>query len=83
VQPVSSLLPTRTLDEVRFHSPVIKGSYLTKREAERRVRINDSRRAVEEAAELGAEVLSLRAGPAPDRDVDAARAMVMAGIEHL
>jgi integrase/recombinase XerD len=26
--------PTRTLDEVRFHSPVTKRSYLTKREAE-------------------------------------------------
>src|SRR3712207_8256994 len=32
---------------------------------------------------LGAELLSLRAGPAPDRDVDAARAMVVKGIEQL
>src|SRR3712207_9533093 len=32
---------------------------------------------------LGAELLSLRAGAAPDRDIDAARAMVMKGIEQL
>jgi sugar phosphate isomerase/epimerase len=37
---------------------------------------------MEEAAELGAEVSSLRAGPAPDRDIDAARAMVVEGIEQ-
>jgi sugar phosphate isomerase/epimerase len=47
---------------------------------ERRARIDDNRRAVEEAAELGAQVLILVCGPAPDRDIDGARAMVVEGI---
>ena len=45
--------------------------------------IEDNRRALEEAAELGADNLTLRAGPAPDRDIDAARAMVEEGVEQL
>ncbi len=51
--------------------------------AERQARIDDNRRAVEEAAELGAEVLVLVCGPAPDRDIDGARAMVADGIAQL
>ncbi|MCU6708671.1 sugar phosphate isomerase/epimerase [Paenibacillus sp. J5C_2022] len=51
--------------------------------AEREARIDDNRRAVDEAAELGADTLVLVCGPAPDRDIDAARAMVEAGIERL
>jgi sugar phosphate isomerase/epimerase len=68
---------------LRVSSLHVGGDFPAASEAERRARIDDSRRAIEEAAELGAEVLSLRAGPAPDRDVDAARAMVMEGIEQL
>jgi len=48
--------------------------------AERRARIEDNHRAVEEAAELGADVLVLVCGPAPDRDLAAARAMVADGV---
>lgn len=48
--------------------------------AERDARIDDNRRAIEEAAELGAEVLVLVCGPAPDRDIGAARRMVEEGI---
>ena len=47
---------------------------------ERQERIDDNRRAVDEAAELGATVLVLVCGPSPDRDIDAARQMVEDGI---
>jgi sugar phosphate isomerase/epimerase len=48
--------------------------------AERRRRIDDNRRAVDEACELGAPVVVLVCGPAPDRDLDGARQMVFDGI---
>ncbi|TMC13224.1 MAG: sugar phosphate isomerase/epimerase [Chloroflexi bacterium] len=48
--------------------------------AERRARIEDNLRAVEEAAELGTDVLVLVCGPAPDRDLPGARAMVAEGV---
>ena len=48
--------------------------------AERAVRLDDNRRALDEAAELGADVLVLVCGPAPDRDLAAAREMVFDGI---
>lgn len=44
--------------------------------AERQERIEDNRRALEDAAELGTQVLVLVCGPSPDRDITAARAMV-------
>jgi sugar phosphate isomerase/epimerase len=43
----------------------------------------DNRRAVEEAAELGAPVLVLVCGPPPGRDLQAARTAIAAGIERL
>jgi sugar phosphate isomerase/epimerase len=43
----------------------------------------DNRRAVEEAAALGAPVLVLVCGPPTDRDLAAARATIAAGIERL
>jgi sugar phosphate isomerase/epimerase len=51
--------------------------------AERRARLEDNRRAVEEAATLGTEVLVLVCGPAPGRDLEAARVMVEEGISEL
>lgn len=51
--------------------------------AEREARLDDNRRAVDEAAALGADVLVLVCGPAPDRDLDGARAMVEEGIARL
>jgi len=48
--------------------------------AERTERIDDNRRAIDDAAALGAEVLVLVCGAAPDRDISAARAMVADGI---
>lgn len=51
--------------------------------AERQARIEDNRRAITQAAELGAPLLVLVCGPAPDRDIDAARAMVEDAIGQL
>jgi sugar phosphate isomerase/epimerase len=51
--------------------------------AERQARDDDNRRAVDEAAELGAEVLVLVCGPAPTRDLPAGRALVEEGIARL
>ena len=51
--------------------------------AERQARIDDNRRALEEARELGTGVLVLVCGPAPDSDLAAARAMVEDAISQL
>jgi len=48
--------------------------------SERASRIDDNRRAIDDAATLGAEVLVLVCGAAPDRDIAAAREMVADGI---
>src|SRR3954468_12308248 len=49
-------------------------------QSERDQRLDDNRRAIDEAATLGADVLVLVCGPAPDRDLRAARQMVEDGI---
>jgi sugar phosphate isomerase/epimerase len=51
--------------------------------AERQARAADNRRAVDEAAALGADVLVLVCGPAPDKDIATGRAMVEEGIAQL
>ncbi len=48
--------------------------------AERQERIDDNKRAIDEAAALGTDVLVLVCGAAPDRDIQGARGMVEAGI---
>jgi sugar phosphate isomerase/epimerase len=52
-------------------------------EAERREREADNRRALEEAAELGTDVLVLVCGGAPGPRLEEARAMVAEGIDRL
>lgn len=52
-------------------------------DADARRRADDNRRAVEEAARLGADVLVLVCGPAADRDLARARGQVRDGIEAL
>ena len=52
-------------------------------EAERRERDGDNRRAVEEAAELGTDVLVLVCGGARGDELDRARDQVLTGIERL
>ncbi len=51
--------------------------------AERAARIEDNRRAIDEAAELGTDTLVLVCGPPPDRDLAAARRMVEDAIAAL
>lgn len=49
-------------------------------DTERQKRIDDTRRAIDEAAEVGAPVLVLVSGPPADRDIDTARGHVEEGI---
>ncbi len=50
---------------------------------ERRTRIEDNLRAIDEAAAVGTDLLVLVNGPAPDRDIDGARQMVVDGIGEI
>ncbi len=56
------------------------GMFPAATEAERREKIDDNRRAIDEAAELGTAVLVLVCGGIPARDIDGARQMVEDGI---
>lgn len=59
------------------------GWFLASTKEERAQRFDDNRRAIEEAAQLGAEVLVLVCGPAPDSDIGTARTMVAEAIAQL
>jgi sugar phosphate isomerase/epimerase len=62
-------------------SSLCRGGYFpAASETQRREQIDDNLRALDEAAAIGAPVVVLVCGPAPDRDIDAARKMVAAGI---
>jgi|SRR5579885_1444599 sugar phosphate isomerase/epimerase len=50
---------------------------------ERQARIDENRRAIAEAAELGTDVLVLVCGPAPDRDIRAGRLMIEEAIGQI
>jgi sugar phosphate isomerase/epimerase len=70
---------------VRVSSVCRGGMFPAATQAEREARIEDNRRAVDEAAALGAEVLVLVCGaaPLPDKDIAGARRMVADGIAAL
>jgi sugar phosphate isomerase/epimerase len=68
---------------VRVSSVCRGGMFPAATDEERVARIEDNRRAVDEAAALGAAVLVLVCGAAPDRDIAAARRMVADGIAEL
>ena len=68
---------------VRVSSLCRGGYFPAATPAEREARIEDNRRAIDEAAALGTDVLVLVCGPAPDRDIAAARAMVEEGIARV
>jgi sugar phosphate isomerase/epimerase len=68
---------------LRISSLCRGGFFPAPSQAERRARIEENLRAIDEAAELGAPLLVLVCGAAPDRDLDAARAMVARGIEKI
>jgi sugar phosphate isomerase/epimerase len=59
------------------------GMFVAADAAARRTRLDDNCRALDEAAELGAEVLVLVCGGMVDRDLDAARAQVEESIAQL
>ena len=59
------------------------GMFPTATLAERQARLDDNRRAVDEAAALDTDVLVLVCGPPPGRDLEAARDMVEEGIGEL
>jgi len=62
-------------------SGLCRGGYFPAPTPEARAQqIEDNLRAIDEAATLGTDVLVLVCGPAPDRDIDAARGMVADGI---
>jgi sugar phosphate isomerase/epimerase len=50
---------------------------------ERKERVEDNLRAIDEAATIGAELLVLVCGPAPDHDILGARAMVVDGLSQI
>jgi sugar phosphate isomerase/epimerase len=64
-------------------SSLCRGGFFPGTENERAARLDDNRRAVDEAAELGADVLVLVCGGAPDGDLGRAREMVREGIAGL
>ncbi len=64
-------------------SSLCRGGMFPAPTGKRRARIDDNRRAIDEAAELGTDVLVLVCGAAPDRDIGAARSMVAEGIAEL
>jgi sugar phosphate isomerase/epimerase len=68
---------------VRVSSVCRGGMFPAATDAERAARIEENRRAVDEAAALGAELLVLVCGAAPDKDIAAARRMVADGIAEL
>jgi integrase/recombinase XerD len=77
--------PTRTLDEVRFHSPVTKRSYLTKREAE--ILLSSMDEQVTNASSAGEEDFGIHearrralAGALAARDHAAFSIMIYAGL---
>lgn len=64
-------------------SSLCRGGFFPAAAAERQARIDDNLRAIDEAAELGAECLVLVCGAAPDRDIQSARRMVADGVAAL
>ena len=68
---------------VRVSSVCRGGMFPAGTREERTARIEENRRAVDEAAALGAEALVLVCGAAPDKDIAAARRMVANGIAEL
>src|SRR5216117_4576900 len=68
---------------VRVSSVCRGGMFPAASREERTARIDENRRAVDEAAALGAGVLVLVCGAAPDKDIAAARRMVADGIAEL
>lgn len=85
IQEIGAARAARLLREsgLRVSSLCRGGFFPAPTSAERLQRLDDNRRAVDEAAEIGAPLLVLVCGGAPDRNIDAARQMVADGIAAL
>ncbi|TSB47263.1 sugar phosphate isomerase/epimerase family protein [Alkalicoccobacillus porphyridii] len=59
------------------------GMFPASTQEERNIRIEDNKRAIEEAAELNTDTLVLVCGPSPDKDITQARKWVQEGIEAI
>lgn len=59
------------------------GMFPAATQEERNKRIEDNKRAIEEAAEIGTDTLVLVCGPAPDKNLEQARIWVQEGIESI
>lgn len=59
------------------------GMFPASTEEERQRRLDDNKKAIEEAAELGTDVLVLVCGPSPDKDIETSRKWVEEGIEKI
>lgn len=59
------------------------GMFPAATQEERQRRIEDNKRAIEEAAEINTDTLVLVCGPAPDKDLGQARKWVLEGIEAM
>ncbi len=75
----------RVIQDAGLHvSSLCRGGFFpAETEAGRRERLDDNRRAVEEAAELGADTLVLVCGGIPGHDLEAARRMVADAVHQL
>jgi sugar phosphate isomerase/epimerase len=68
---------------IRVSSLCRGGFFPAATETDRKKRIQDNLRAIDEAAAIGTDLLVLVCGPAPDRDQCGARQMVMDGISQI
>ncbi|KKI90243.1 xylose isomerase [Bacillus sp. SA1-12] len=85
VEEVGLLESKRLVRDASLHiSSLCRGGMFPAATAlERQKQIDDNKRAVEEAAELGTDILVLVCGPSPDKDIAMARKMVSDGIEQI
>jgi sugar phosphate isomerase/epimerase len=83
IKPASTAARIIQNSGLRVSSLCRGGFFPAATEKERKERIEDNLRAIDEAATIGAELLVLVCGPAPDRDLVGARAMVVDGISQI
>jgi sugar phosphate isomerase/epimerase len=83
IQPVATAAKILRDAGLRVSSLCRGGFFPAATAGERKERVEDNLRAIDEAATLGTELLVLVCGPAPDRDLVGARAMVVDGLSQI